>query len=237
MSFKINTDDIKQLESDLKTFKERAYPFATKATVNKAAFSTRERVQARIDRKLITRNKFTRGSIRVEQAKTLRVSAQEAVVGSVAPYMDEQEFGGTKTKAGKVGVPIATTTASGEGRNAQPRRRLARGPNRQKRIKLSKVRIKASRQQSAPIKIHEAAASGQKYIFLSTGRHPGIYKVTGGKRRPKLNLIWDMSKASVSIPRNPIFAPSTRETEKQLPEFYRAALIFQLRRHGLFKDK
>ena len=38
--FTMNDEDIKQLESDLKTFAIRAYPFATKNTVNRAAFTT-----------------------------------------------------------------------------------------------------------------------------------------------------------------------------------------------------
>ena len=233
----VDIDDLKQFESDLQKFKARAYPFATKETVNSAAFQARDRAQAGMKRGLILRNKFTVNSVKVEPTRTLRVSAQEAVMGTIAPYMEDQEFGATKIKGGKVGVSIPTTTASGEGRGVQPRRRVARGPN-----KLSKIRLKhtrsgaANRKQENLVKIKEAAVSSSKYVFLDLQKHPGIYKVTGGKRRPKINLIHDMSKGSVRIPRNPIFAPATIATQKKIPSIYFNAVVFQLKRHGLFKD-
>ncbi|MCK5606501.1 hypothetical protein KAR91_31655 [Candidatus Pacearchaeota archaeon] len=234
--FKINIEEVKDFESDLKAF-PRAFAFATRQTLNDSAFQMSRRVKARIRKVFVLRNKFTARSIRVEKTMTLRVNAQESVVGSTASYMEDQEFGGTKTKGGKVGVSIPTTTASGEGRGTQPRRRVARGPNKLSKIRLKQNRIKAMNQkQENLIKIKEAAKSGNKYVFLDLQRHPGIYKVTGGKRRPKINLIHDMSKKSVRIPRTQIFLPTTIATQKQMPLLYRDALIFQLRRRGLFKE-
>ena len=233
----VDTDRLKQFESDLKTFAERAYPFATKFTVNSAAFEARARVQAGMRKNMILRNKFTLNSVRVETTRTLKVSRQEAVMGTVAPYMEDQEFGATKTKGGKVGVSIPTTTASGEGRGAQPRRRVARGANKQSKIRLRHSQVKATtKKQAIFIKIKLAAESGIKYTFLDFEHHPGIYKITGGKKRPKINLIHDMSKKSVRIPRLPIFAPATIATQKRIPSIYEQALIFQLKRRGLFKD-
>ena len=66
-------------------------------------------------------------------------------------------------------------------------------------------------------------------------RHPGIYRVTGGKRNPKIKLIHDMSKKSVSIPRNPWLAPAVRTVEERVPQFYKDALAFQLKRQGIFR--
>lgn len=232
----VDDKDLKQLESDLKTFAIRAYPFATKATLNRSAFDAQKRVRALIRNKMITRNKFTMKSIQVEQAKTLRVSDQEAVVGSIASYMEDQEFGGTKTKGGKVGVAIATTSASGEGRGVQPRRRLPRRPNKKSAIKLSKNRFRVkSKKQEIFLRVRQAAKTGRKFIFLDLQKHPGIYRVAGGKRKPKINLVHDMSRKSVRIPARPTFAPATRSTEKQMPRFYKEAVTFQLKRHNLFK--
>lgn len=234
--FTMNDEDIKQLESDLKTFAIRAYPFATKNTVNRAAFTTRERIQAGMRKKMTLRNKFTERSIQVDQAKTLRVSQQEATTGSIASYMPDQEFGGTKTKRGSEGVPIATTSSSGEGRGVQPRRKLSKRSNKLSRIKLSKNRVKrASKKQEAFLRVKQAAASGRKFIFLDLQKHPGIYRVKGGKRKPKIDLVHDMSRKSVRIPRTQTFLPATRATQKLIPRFYKESLIFQLKRHGLFK--
>ena len=232
----INDDQIKRYESDLKTFASRAYPFATKTTINKAAFETRTVSQGNIRENMITRNKFSVGSIRVDQARTLKVSRQAATVGSVAPYMAVQEFGGTKAKKGKQGVAIPTSVASGEGEGTQPRQRLPRVPNRLASIKLSRKKPKVrSKKQENFLRIQAAATSGRKFIFLDLQKHPGIYKVTGGKRRPNIKLMYDMSKKSVSIPRNPWLSPAVKTVEKKIPEFYKDALAFQLKRQGIFK--
>ena len=233
---KINDEEIKRFESDLKTFASRAYPFATKATINKAAFTTRSVAQGNIHEQMITRNKFSVGSIRVDMARTLNVSRQEATVGSIAPYMADQEFGATKTKKGKQGVAIPTTVASGEGEGSQPRQRLPRVPNRLANIRLSRKtpRARSSKQENF-LRIQGAAKSGRKFIFLDLQRHSGIYKVTGGKRSPKIKLMHDMSKKSVSVPRNPWLAPAVRTVEQRIPQFYKDALTFQLKRQGIFK--
>lgn len=233
--FKVDTEAIKQMESDLKEFAIKAYPFATKATLNKAAFEGRERIQAGMRKKFIIRNKFTLNSIRVEKARGSIVKNHEAVVGSVAPYMDDQEFGATKTKRGKHGVAIPTTVASGEGRGTRPRRRVARGANKKRNIRLTKARVKAkSRNQEIRASVLHAAATKKRFVFLRMSKHPGIYKVTGGKKRPKIDLVHDMSKKSVRIPRTGIVLAATRAVERSMPEMYHKALVFQMKRHDLF---
>ena len=233
---KINDEEIKQFESDLKTFASRAYPFATKSTINRAAFETRKEWQGNIREEMVERNKFTVGSIRVEMARTLNVSRQAATAGSIAPYMEVQEFGGTKTKRGKQGVSIPTSVSSGEGEGSQPRQRLPRVPNRLANIRLSRKSPRArSRKQENFLRIQNAVKTGRKFIFLDLQRHPGIYKVTGGARNPKIKLMHDMSKKSVSIPRNPTLAPAVRTVEERVPQFYKEALVFQLKRQGLFR--
>ena len=234
--FKIDTEEIKQLESDLKTFKERAYPFATKNTVNQAAFKTQKRMKIFMHNNMILRNKFSESSIRVETTKTLRVSAQAAVVGSIAPYMENQEFGATIIKKGKHGVPIPTSEASGEGRGVKTRRKVVPRSRSLRSIKLNKSKIRTkSKKQENFIRIQQAIASGRKFVFLDLQKHPGIYRMSGGKKAPKINLIHDMSRKSVSIPKNPTLLPATRVTQKELPSIYRKSLIFQLKRHKLFK--
>lgn len=234
--FKIDTSEIANLESDLKTFKARAFPFATKQTLNRSAFDARKAIQGEISDKMIERNKFTGRSIQVEQTRTLNVNRQAAVVGSTADYMEDQEFGGVKYRKGKEGTPIATTYSAGQGMDSQPRTRLPRRANTLKSIQLQKRRGKGmNRRQRNLVAIKQAAATGFKFVFLDLGRKKGIFRVIGGKRRPKLRMVQDLSEQSVVIPKNPTFAPAVKRTEALMPGIYRDALIFQLKRHKLFR--
>lgn len=230
----INVRDVRQYESDLKTFARKAYPFATKATINKAAFETRRRGQENIRNDLTLRNRFSVGSVRVEQARTLNVRRQEAIVGSIADYLATQEFGGTVT-GGQGNKAIATGYAAGQ-EGARPRTRLPRKPNRMQQIQLKRSKRKATtRKQRNLVAVKQAAEGGSKYVFLDLGRREGIFKVMGGKRKPRIKMVWDLSRKAVRIPRSPWLAPATRDVEQQLPTFYAQALAFQLQRRGLFR--
>ncbi len=231
----INSSEIKQFESDLLTFKKRAYPFATKATVNKAAFVGRTIAQSIVRGKMTQRNKFTQQSIRVQQTRTLIVSRQEALLGSVADYMADQEFGTVLFSNGRAGRPIATPYASGE--QSLPRRRLPRKANKMANIRLPRgKRPGANRKAKNRAAILMAAqGNGRRYVFLDMGRRSGIYKVLGGKRKPRIRKVWDMSRRSVRIPARPWLLPATTKASKEMPHYYRDALVFQLKRHGIFR--
>ena len=231
----VDDKEIKEFEKDLKAFAHRAYPFATKNTLNKSAFHAQGLARNGIDAKMIQRNKFTKQSIQVDQARTLNVNRQSASVGSIADYMEDQEFGTTKRKQGKEGVSIATGYAAGN-QGQQPRMRLPRKANKMENIKLRRQRKRGSnRKQQNIIAIRQAATSGRKYVFLDLGRTKGIFKVIGGKRRPKIKMVHDMSRDSVVIPSNPWLKPAVDATRLVMPEFYRDALVFQLKRQGLFR--
>lgn len=233
---KINDDDIKQYESDLKTFAERAFPFATKNTLNRSAFEAQKVSRNNIDAKMVQRNKFSKQSVQVEQSRTLNVARQSSSVGSIANYMKDQEFGKVIRKSGKEGVPIATSYAAGQGEDAQPRTRLPRKANTLAAIQLRNKRTRGkTRRQRNLIVIKEAAQSGRKYIFLDLGRSKGIFKVVGGKRRPKIKMIWSMREQSIVVPRNPWLKPAVDEVRQMMPDFYRDSLVFQLKRQRLFK--
>ncbi|MCH9838623.1 hypothetical protein K0U83_23370 [bacterium] len=229
----VNMRDVKQYESDLKTFAKKAFPFATKATVNKAAFETRKVAQMRVEKDMTLRNKFTKGSIRVEQARTLNVRRQEAIVGSIAEYLATQEFGGVVRGGGKH-KPIATAYSAGQGEGVRPRTRLPRKPNSMQAIQLKRRgRGAKSRKQRNLMAVKEAAAGGSKYVYLDLGRRQGIFKVLGGKRSPRVKMLWDLSRTVVRVPRSPWLAPATRAVETQLPQYYAEALAFQLQRRGI----
>lgn len=234
--FKINDKEIKDFERDLKAFAHKAFPFATKNTINQGAFQVQRFAREDVKSRFILRNQFTGQSIRVNQAKTLQVTRQAAFVGSTADYMEDQEFGATRVKKGSEGIPIVTSYATGEGLGARPRTRLAKRDNTLQNIRLRKRKSAGgTRKRRNLIAIRQAAAGGNKFIFLDFGRKQGIFKVIGGKRRPKLRMVWDLSEQSVTIKRRPWLKPAVDRTIPLMPGFYRDSLIFQLKRQNLFK--
>lgn len=232
--FNIDDEEIKRFESDLKTFAERSFPFATKNTVNKSAFTAMKIARNDLKKRMTLRNRFSMQSIQVEQTRTLIVKRQAAIVGSTADYMEDQEFGTIISKKGKEGVSIATGYSAGQ-EGQQPRTRLSRRANQLTSIQLQRRRKKGvSRKQRNLVAIKAAAESGNKYVFLDLGRSKGIFKVIGGKRRPKIKMVHNMTKQSVVIKRNPWLLPAVNETKKKIPDIYRDSLMFQLKRQGLF---
>jgi hypothetical protein len=233
----ISVDDkqLKQYERDLKTFANRAYPYATRHTVNSAAFKARDIAQSNVRGNMVTRNKWTERSIQVGKTGTLNVQRQAAIVGSTEDYMETQEFGGTETSSSGKGVAIATGYSAGQ-EGQQPRTRLPRRPNKMAAIQLQKRRKKGtSRKQQNFIAVREAAASGRKFLYMDLGRRRGIFRVLGGKRKPRIKLVHDLTRSSVAIPRNPWLSPAVKETERYIPSIYRDALLFQLQRNKLFR--
>lgn len=232
--FKTDLEDVKQYESDLKTFARQAFPFATKATVNSAAFATRSQYQSNMRDDLILRNRWTERSVRVEKATTLNVSRQEAIVGSLADYMADQEFGATVHGSSKH-QPIATNYAAGQGMSNAPRTRLPRRPNQLKSIQLKRAsRGAKSRVANTVATVRAAAANGDKFVYLDLGRRKGIFRVLGGKRKPYIRMVWDLTRRSVHVRANPMLLPATRTVQRTIPQLYRDALLFQLRRAGVF---
>ena len=230
----IDDKELKRFEGDLKTFAAKAYPFATRQTVNRSAFVARELMQRNISRDMVTRNRFTVGSVRVEPTRSLIVSQQEAIVGSIAPYMDEQEFGSVKVSTGKEGTAIPTSYSAGQ-RGQRPRTRVPRRVNALQNIQLLKRRKRGgSRKSRNAGVIKHAATSGNKYVFLDLGRTKGIFRVVGGKRKPRIRMVADLSRRSVVIPATPTLGPAVRETQRSIPLRYKRALEFQLKKQRLF---
>lgn len=234
--FTISSQGVAQLESDLGRLTKVALPFAVRKTLNDAAFQAQRIARADVSKDLVLRNRFTIQSIRVNQARGLYIPRQEAVVGSIADYMEDQEFGVTKAKQGKEGVPIATSYSAGQGQNSRPRTRLPRRANRLPNITLQRRRKRGStRKQQNLIAIRQAVDSGRKFVFLDLGRTKGIFRVAGGKRRPKIKMVYDLSRSSVAIPRRPWLRPAFDESALMIPAFYADALRDQARRNGILQ--
>ena len=153
-------DQVEEYAAKVKRMSMVGFAIATKQTVNRSAFQGRANYQDEMAKSMTTRNNFTKKSAIVKQAKGLKISRQEAIVGSTQPYMETQEFGGTETAGGRHGVVIPTSYAAGQ-RGAQPRTRMVRKANRMPNISL-RARVGRNRKQKNMIAVRQAAASGQK---------------------------------------------------------------------------
>lgn len=244
---KVEMKEIKQLEADLGRAAKTAIPIANRSALTSGAFNAREEMQKNIREDLINRNKFTERSVRVEKATGMRIKDHEAVVGSIADYMPDQEFGGVKSRKGAKSVSKPTSSASGEGLSAKPRTRLPRKPNKLANIRLNRRRGRAvSKKQEIVIKVRHAVQSGKRVFYHDFGgsRKRGIFRVVGGRkgrrnrgrvRGAQIRMIHDMTQSRVKIPKTPTLKPAIDKTRPKMGRIYIKALQYQINRQKLFR--
>lgn len=232
---KIDDTKIKEYERDLKGFTRNAYPYATRNTINVAAFETQRIARRVVSSKMIERNKFTKQSIQVDKSKTLNVKLQSASVGSIAEYMTDQEFGGIKRKRGAKGVLIPTAFSAGQGLYREPRTRMVRKGNKLSDIQLRRRRGAKNRAQRNKVAVLTAAKSGNKFVYMDLGDKQGIFKIIGGKRKPQVRMIYDLSRNTVTIRKNSWLKIPVDTVTTMIPTIHLKSLEFQLKRFGLFR--
>lgn len=225
--FSLHDRDLRRLERRLGALSQRALPFATRETINKMAFDSQKKARNEITEKMVLRNKFTISSIRVDQARGSNISAQKAIMGSTADYMDEQEFGGRKNRRSGKSVGIPTSFSAGLGRGARPRTRLPRAAYKMATIALrSGARRGRTAAQRNAISI---SMSKGGFAFLDLGRRKGIFKID---KKGNPTMVHDLSRPSVNIPALKWMKPAVDEVVNKRGEYYRRALEFQLARLG-----
>jgi len=227
--------ELKKFSQSLKQFGKKEFAVINGMALNKTAFEARKEYVKIAERRFTMRNKWTIRSIQYRKVQGFRNQFSE--VGSTMNYMEDQEFGKTIYKTGKHGVSIPTSTASGEARGARPRRKTVVRSRFATRIKLfkSKRRKAKTRVQHVVSTVRAAAdAGGRKFIYLPRlGKmRSGIYLITGGKRKPKLNLIYDLSKKSVTVPARPTLKPAVDTIRPRMPQYYQTA--FEQRTKKIF---
>lgn len=228
MEIRFFSPDLIDLRNKLYSFAARGVPHAARNALNRSAFRAREQWQREIFFSLTLRNRWTERSIQVNRAGGLNIAAMEAKVGSTADYMRTQEEGGVERKKHKVGVPIPTPISSGERGN--PRRRLVRPMHRLPNIQL-RPRIGATQKQRNAIAIEGARRAGKKHVFLELERKKGIFRLSGGKRRTKIELVHDLSRTSVRIPATHTLQDALRNVQRHLPDIAVRAMVEQLERY------
>ena len=218
--FNIETGAIKDLEKRLQDIKSKALPYATRQTLNDTAFAAQKIIKADLPGRFILKNKYVLRSIRVDQARGSKISAQQSIVGSTAPEMATQEEGGFKyRKAGRaVGIPTGFSAGQTNRRTKLPRKAYQMAT-----IALRRGAKGHSRKQRNLIAFKENQGG---FAYMDLGRRKGIFKIN--KRGVK--MVHDLSRASVRIKKNEWMKPAGAEALRMLPAFYADALRYQLAR-------
>lgn len=221
--------EMRKFEATLGLLASKALGSAERRTLNVTAFEARTVARDLIAEKMVQRNQFTRNSIRVDQA---RKPGDFSRMGSIAHYMADQEFGATQTSKRKHGIAIPTSYSAGQG-HAGKRTKVPTRPNKMQSIQLRRggARVKNQRQQNR-IAIEQASRKGSKFVFLDLYRRKGIFRVIGRGRAARVEMVHDLTRKSVVIPKNPIIGPAAIKAGSRMPQFYRDALEYQLKRLG-----
>ena len=225
----VDTKDLKRFERDLRNFKSKAVPYASRAYVNNQAFEARKEWQDILPSKMKLRNKYTTNSIRVDKTSSLDINRQQSIVGSLAPYMDEQEDGYKEGKSGKHGVALPAAAPS----KRKTRGRISKARQLGSINIMPRIRGHRSRQVAASMAMARKRG-GPQYAFLQLKKgRMGIYQLDPSRKRLAVKKVWDLSKSSVTIPKNPTMEPAVQSMAKRRDALWRDALLFQLRRHRI----
>jgi hypothetical protein len=227
-NFTVRFNGLGKLVRDLEKFRAKAIPFAMRRTLNDTAFEARKIWVDEIKRTLVTRNTFTTRSLEVVKASGRSITGMKAVLGAKARYMGEVEAGNVNPKGN-----VPTGIATGEGRGAKPRRRLVRRPNRVGSIALPPKVAQGTRKQRTAVTIAMAARKGHRTIFLELERRKGFFRLSGGKRRPRIDMLWDTTQKSVRSKPYPTLEPALKRVQKLIPSIQRKALLEELRRNRI----
>lgn len=229
---KIEIRGLDEMQAELEQLARRGVPYAARETLNRLAFEGRKIWQGEMRASLTLRNAFTERRALVERATGSRLRDMQAVLGHTEDYMRRLE-GGIGERARRGGLPIPTETAAGQAKGSLPsgRKRAVR-PSLVIRA-LGKVKRQA---RSLPRKVRNARAvrdavrNGTRLAYLELERRRGIYRITGGKKKPRIAKLYDLSRRAVPLPRIPTLARTLELTLQQGPAIAFAALERQLAR-------
>jgi len=239
-SFRADFSEWRQYERKLERIRHKAIPFAVRASLDATAFDAQRGSREFVRSKMTLRNKWTGRSIRVNKVgRELNIDRMRSETGSSEDYMRMQEEGGIVRSNGKHGVAIPTSFASGEGLKSKPKKRLPRRANKLSQIKLGRGKTKfKSKRQEAFLKVKEAVESGHRFVFLDNGRNKAIYRVSGSGRvnkkgkfsGVKMRMVWNLENKTVKINKTNWLTQEVDDALKGMPQNYKRALLFQLKR-------
>jgi hypothetical protein len=179
ISFRLDRKAVKRLGDAL----DKQVPFATAVALTRTAMQARDAIREGLPSSFVLRNQFTRNGIRYQRAEKRQWPNAYAVVGSISPYMEIQEEGGTKAARAKAhSIPKGIRSAENRTvpRSKWPGRILAedvqiRGGGRTKGAK------KGSRTKPKPFLIQEQGGVG---VYVRKGRKRRLKRLYRLTREP-----------------------------------------------------
>lgn len=225
---------VDEMQRQLETIAKRSVPFAARETLNSLAFAGREAWQDEMRRSLTLRNRFTERRALVERcSRTLRMSNMEARLGHTEEYMRLLEEGKPE-RAAKRFRAIPTEAAAGQSRGSLSGGRVKAVRPKNIITHLGSLKVKGAKSRSRKANnaraIRGAIISGTRIALLHLGRGAGIYRVMGGKRRPKIVKLYDLTRRRTPMPRIPTLQRAIDRARSKGPAIAFAALERQLAR-------
>jgi len=223
--------DAKKAVADLQRFREKAVPYAVRNALNRSAFHGRKVWQAEMRDHFTLRNHFTERSALVERATGTKLAGMRAVLGSVAPYMGQQEKGAT-IRARSKHKPIPGPVAAGQAPGGK-RTKLVRAGNKLSALKAQKGAGSSRRQRNA-VAIAIARRRSENTLLLERpGGGKGIFKLMGGRRKATTRLLWDLSRGSVRVSPEPTLQRTLKRIQPDVERFHLESVVGQLKRHRI----
>ena len=230
---KVEIKGLKRAVRDLQVLAAKAIPHAARNALNSMAFDARSQWQGEIQREFTLRNKYTERSIRVDKASGTKIGSLRSVVGSVAPYMGDQEDGATVRGRGAhkaIPGPVAAGQAAGAKRT-----RVVRAGRRLSAIHVKHPAPKGDRKRRNMIAMQVARRAGNKVALLERPKGgKGLFLLGGGKRKITARLLWDVSRGSVKVPPTHTLQKSLKSSNTRFAHIQYNAVIDQLRRNRVF---
>lgn len=227
--FTMSKTDLRRYSAQMQDLARRHGPLAVRKALTKTAIVAREEGQANIADQMILRNKFIKSRVFWQGARGMDINTMASAFGSPLEALETQETGGV-VKGKRGNKPIPTSYSSGEGTSV-PRRRIPRRANQMRNIQLGGKNLAGlPRRQRNVAMTKRAASEGRKFVYLEMGRgKKGIFKVLGGKRRPKLRMVHDLTRRSVRVPKNEWMRPAALKAQRGIGRMYFKDLVRRAR--------
>lgn len=228
LDVQVKAETARGFEAELRRLRVQAIPYAVRDALNTTAFEARGEWVRVMRARFTLRNRFTENSARVTKAKGLSLATMASTLGSTAPYMAVQERGGTKARRGKHGVAIPTASASGQGAKAKRTRPIRRG-NYLGALQVAK-RVPGHRFKKNAAAIAMAKRNGG-VAYVETPKVKGLFRIKGSAKRPKLQMLYDLSHGSVRTPASKTLGASVDWVRSRAPAIAVSAFQKQIMRH------
>jgi hypothetical protein len=128
MTMDVDTRQLEQYRRKLQQLGKDVMPRVVAETLNTVAGFAHVQTQRNLRSKFTLRNKYTERSIKFYQARERSKWEQiNAITGSISPYMDMQDTGGTKRPKQGSKVPMARLVARGNNKSGVVRKKYKAG--------------------------------------------------------------------------------------------------------------